>query len=59
MGDRRLDEWREAVIAAESTEVTEQAVDLLRRWRDIVGAARVVVVPADPILFSANPPSDV
>jgi len=56
--ERCLDERSEAVIVDRVAEISEQAINVLRRWRHEVGAAGVVVVAADPVLLRPNAAGD-
>ena len=59
MHEAGLDHRGQNVIVDGRAQVLQQAWDVLRRWSHEVGAAGVVVVPADPVLLGAHDAGDV
>ncbi len=49
---------RQPVIVDCVTEILEQSRNLFRGWRNECGPARIVVVPADPVLLRPKPPGN-
>lgn len=58
VGDGGLGERRQHFAGREPAQVVQEPIHLLRRWRHEVSFARVVVVPADPVLFGSDLPAD-
>src|SRR5215204_3522253 len=56
--ERRLHDGWKAFVVDDVTKVIEQRAHVLEGRRYELGAARVVVVSADPVLPRANPPGD-
>jgi hypothetical protein len=58
VNERRLHDGRQPVVVDRVAQITQQIRHCLRRGRDELGAARIVAVPADPILAGPDPACD-